>query len=154
MYIKIVLTIALILLTGCSDSTPPTPKQSGELLDKLAPGQVWTYQTRLGEEASRVIICLIETEPDIGEVAHIHISNVKIKNRNAPDNITSTIWHLPFSADALQQSLIELESDGAEVPDFQDGYDQWRAAFDNNEGGVWTLPLSETIDAMEEMLDN
>lgn len=132
-------------LFGCSReaSTATTPATS------FQPSQVWTYQTRPGEEASRIIICRVEKEPTLGEVVHIHINGLSIKNKHAPDGLTPTVGHMPYTAEALRACLVKLESSGAPLPKFEDGYDEWKKA----KGGAWTLPVKNAIAGMEETLN-
>ena len=47
-------------------------------MEPFAPGQVWTYKTRPGEEASRIIVCRVETDPKLGEIVHIHVNGLQI----------------------------------------------------------------------------
>lgn len=112
-------------------------------------GQVWTYRTRPGEESSRITICLVESHREIGEIVHISVAGVKLKNPHAFGGSSDRIAHMPFKPDALRQSVIALESTGSTLPPFEEGYEEWR----NGEGGVWTMPLSEAISAMEGILN-
>ena len=118
-------------------------------MNNFQPGQVWTYNTRPGEEASRVVICRVEADPKLGEIVHIHVRGVRMKNKHAPDTPIDVIGHMPYVSDALRKSLTTLESSGAALPKFEDGYRQWRAAFDKGKAGAWTLPLAEAIAGME-----
>lgn len=130
-------------LIGCSREAASGPTSP------FRPGQVWTYQTRPGEEASRIIICRVETEPKLGQIVHIHINGLRIKNKHAPEGITPTVGHMPYTSDALQACVVKLESLGTTLPDFEDGYREWKKA----SGGAWTLPLAEAIAGMEETLN-
>ncbi len=123
-------------------------------MQPLLPGQVWKYESREGEEDSRIIICLVEEDPKLGQIVHIHVANVRMKNKSAPNGFTSTIRHMPYDADALRDCLVELEQSNTETPPYQDGYHLWREAFDKSEGGIWTIPVSESISTMETMMSN
>jgi hypothetical protein len=46
-----------------------------------------------------------------------------------------------------------LEATAAELPDFEEGYAQWRAAFDQGQGGIWTASVAEAIEGMEVALN-
>jgi hypothetical protein len=119
----------------------------------FAPGQIWTYHTRPGEEASRLIICRIDPDPNLGQIIHIHVNGLRLKNKRAPGGSTDQIGHMPYAADALCKSLTGLESTGSALPPFEDGYQQWRDAFDHGKAGVWTAPPAEAIAAMESILN-
>ena len=56
-------------------------------------------------------------------------------------------------ADALRKSATKLESTAAALPDFEDGYQEWRSAFDQGRAGVWTASVPEAITGMESALN-
>ena len=61
---------------------------------ELKSGQVWKYNTRKGEEKSRVLILKVE-QNDKGEtVIHIAVSGLKIKNPQKEIGISEEIGHL------------------------------------------------------------
>ena len=122
-------------------------------MEPFAPGQVWTYKARPGEEASRIIVCRVETDPKLGEIVHIHVNGLRFKNKHAPGGSSDQIGHLPYSAEALRKSLTKLESTGTVLPAFEDGYQEWRGAFDKGKAGVWTAPVSEAIAGIESALN-
>jgi hypothetical protein len=47
----------------------------------------------------------------------------------------------------------KLESTLAALPAFEDGYHEWRSAFDQGKAGVWTSEVSEAIAGMESALN-
>ena len=67
--------------------------------------------------------------------------------------LTTTISHLPFAVAAIDDSVVKIEST-TPMPDFREGYDMWRSAFDQKKAGVWTAPVAEAIGAMEEALND
>jgi len=40
-----------------------------------------------------------------------------------------------------------------QLPDFQEGYDTWRQAFDSGQGGVFSITAAEAVDYMEQALN-
>ena len=60
---------------------------------------------------------------------------------------------MPYSAEALQKCLTNLESITATLPDIEDGYKEWRTAFDNHQAGVWTAPVAQAIEGIESALN-
>jgi len=122
-------------------------------MQPFAAGQVWTYHTRPGEEASRIVICRVEPDPNLGQIVHIHVRGLRLLNKHAPSGSSDTVGHMPYSGEALRKSLTRLESTGTALPAFEDGYQQWRTAFEKGEGGVWTAPVSEAIAGMESALN-
>lgn len=130
--------VRFFLLNG---GKPPPP---------FAPGQVWTYRTRPGEEASRLVVCRVESHPTLGEIVHIHVTGLKLKSPTAPGGFVIEIGHMPYSAEALRVCLTGLASTDAAKPDFEQGYQHWKAAFDNGKAGIWTAALSEAVAVMED----
>jgi hypothetical protein len=51
----------------------------------------------------------------------------------------------------MEESLLRVERTGP-IPEFSDGYQQWRTGFDQNKAGVWTVPIAEAVAAMETAL--
>jgi len=115
----------------------------------FVPGQIWTYKSRAGEEHSRVVICCVETDQRLGEIVHIHVRGLNIPNPSSRSGKNDTIGHMPYAARALGDSLVSIEASAAQLPDFRDGYDQWRAAFDLGKAGIWTAPLADAIGGIE-----
>lgn len=121
-------------------------------MSKYAPGQVWTYRTRPGEESSRITILKVDQHDKLGNIIHIHVSNVAIKSPSAPDGVAKVIHHSPYTEKAIDDSVLELGAENVELPDFQEGYDTWKEAFDKSEAGVFSISVSEGVAAMEQVL--
>ena len=113
----------------------------------LRPGQRWAYPARPGEDKSRAVILKVEDLPPAGRVAHVAVEGVRIPGVPAAADGTTRIAHMPYDADALVGCLTAHAGDGP-VPDFADGYAEWRAAFDRGEAGVWTAPIAVAVDGM------
>jgi hypothetical protein len=134
------------LLVACAapvqTATPVEPKNQGPA--ELAVGQRWRYQTRAGDEASRVTILKIETLPNDATVVHVAVSAVRVPCRPEPTDI----GHMPMSRDAVVNSVTALDATNVVLPDFQEGYQMWRRAYETQGAGFFTASLSEAIDAV------
>ena len=128
-------------------------KNENQKSAELKSGQIWTYNTRKGEEQSRVLILKIEDYGERGKVVHVAVNGLKIKNRHLEGGISKEIGHLPFNLEALKNSLIALENTTNKLPDFMEGYLQWKEAFDNEKGGVFTIEVSEAIDFVDKTMN-
>ena len=102
---------------------------------KYQAGQSWKYRTREGEEHSRVVVLKTETR---GSERIVHITVVG-------DGIDSPL-HMPFSIDAMDQSVTELDEPIVSVPEFEGGYEIWREEYDKGQAGIYGIPLKEVLD--------
>ncbi|NID15847.1 hypothetical protein [Luteibacter yeojuensis] len=117
-----------------------------------AVGQAWTYRTRPSEEASRVAIRRIDHEPEDGEVFHVSILDVKLRNHRLPGGLQPAMRHAAVSRASLDRSLLQVDgvADGDEG--WRDGYGVWRQAYDNGDAGIFDLPLAEVLDYIERVV--
>jgi hypothetical protein len=139
-----------IMLIGChqgghrvSQNTPPTALQVG---------QVWQYHTRAQERASTLTIVKIDPDRKLGNIIHIRVQGLKMKSPRSKHGFADHIAHLPLSEEAVHRSVTMLMRDGAGLPHYEEGYKEWRRAFDSGEAGVFTISVPEAVDAMEHVL--
>ena len=118
-------------------------------MGKYKPGQVWTYETRDGEDASRLTVVKVDQHEKFGCIVHVFISDIAIDCPSAPGGVVKNIHHAPYTEEALDESVVELDSQGVKLPDFQAGYREWKAAFDNGDAGVFPFVVADGIAAME-----
>lgn len=142
------LLLAVALMIGCAAEPPLKDTQR----PKFKPQQVWTYNTRPGEEASRIIILKVDDPNQGGKIVHIHVRDVAISNQQAPGESTTVIEHMPYAEEALSNSVVSIESDSEPLPDFQEGYATWKEAFDQGEGGIFTISVAEGVDFVQKAL--
>jgi hypothetical protein len=111
---------------------------------KFRPGQVWAYQTREGEESSTITILRVESLPKIGVIVHVRLDGIRLKNCSGGPSPTS-IGHAPFAKDALDRSVTKLVEKRRALPEYEEGYNNWRQAC----GGVYTITVAEMLKADE-----
>ncbi|POY36967.1 hypothetical protein C3K47_07850 [Solitalea longa] len=121
--------------------------------DKFVVGQVWEYHTRKGEEKSTLTIVGVEKHKKLWTIINIYVGGLKIKNPNADNGLSDEIQHLPFSKEAIDKSVTKLIGTTKKLPDYKDGYDEWRTAFDKGKAGVFSITVMESIDVMEKTLN-
>jgi hypothetical protein len=119
----------------------------------LQPGQCWTYSARSIEHGSYLVIRKIETLPKLGDVAHISVYGLKIKNRASPTGFADQAGHIPISVAALRGSLTKLVEHPLPETNWMEGYALWREAYEAGKGGVFTKSVSECIGFMEEAIN-
>jgi len=114
---------------------------------ELRVGDIWAYKNRPGEDGSTLTILKIEEYPKLGKVIHIRVDGFRETNP-----VTGTEFnempHLPFQAKALERSITRRIGETAEIPDFNQGYTVWKAAFDEGKAGVFRISVSKTLDGM------
>ncbi|WP_265594040.1 hypothetical protein [Haloferula sp. BvORR071] len=130
------------VIHAAEDETKIDPKE----------GECWSYTTRPGEEESFAVIRKIETLPKVGEVIHISLFGLKVKNPAAKDGFTAEVGHIPMSGASARASLKKKLD--KKVPDFEweEGYRQWRKSYESSQGGVFTKSIAECIGFIEDVV--
>ena len=113
------------------------------------PGQVWSYQTRPGEDSSRVIVLRVEEAPELGVIVHVAVEGLNIRNPKAPGGRITRAQHLPFAKAAVERSVVSKLQDDSPIPPFEEGYRVWREAYDQQKGGVFTITIAEAVQLLE-----
>jgi len=114
-----------------------------------AVGQVWTYDHRPGEDASRVAIRAVGVEPEDGEVFHVSILGVKLRNHRVEGGFQPAMHHAAVSRSTLDKSLRELTAGTDQDPTWENGYAVWRQAYDNGDAGVFDLSVADILGYIE-----
>jgi hypothetical protein len=119
---------------------------------EYTPGQAWTYRTRPGAEASRVIIRKKDIEPEDGEVFHISILDARLRNHRVDGGIQHAMHHAAVARATLDQSLLDCVGEGDEDEAWMDGYEVWRHAYDRGDAGVFDIPVAEILGYIERVV--
>ena len=120
---------------------------------KYKVGQQWSYSARPGEEKSYLIIVKIDNDPKLGRIIHIALRGLKIKNPRSPNRLSEEISHLPFLEEAIEKSGLTLVKEKVDLPDFEEGYQIWRRAYDEGKAGAYSITIAEAVGVMEEVLN-
>lgn len=121
----------------------------------FAPGQIWRYTNRPGEDLSLLAILAVRDDEKLGSICSIAIEGVAIANPHVEGGIQSHLPHAPVSAEVLASSVIELvATDGpsASDPEFTEAYQQWLKPFEKREAGVFTISPAEIVTLIEDTL--
>jgi hypothetical protein len=121
-------------------------------LTKFNVGEIWKYKNRPGEDSSTLTILKIEKYEKGDTIIHVRIDGIKLFNPNAPGGYSNSLGHLPFSEKVISGAVTRLVGQAEVLPDFQDGYNQWRAAWDSGKAGYWTLDPAEAIQGMDSVM--
>ena len=122
--------------------------------EKFKVRQVWKYANRNGEDSSTLTILEIEKYEKGDTIIHIRVDNVKINSPQSATGYTNFIGHLPYSEIAISKSVTSLVGQNENLPDFSEGYNQWKEAWDNGKAGYWTIELKEAIDGIDKALQS
>ena len=114
-----------------------------------AVGQSWSYQTRPNEDSSRIAIRRIDIEPEDGEVFHISILDVKLRNHRVPGGLQPAMNHAAVARATLDASLVEVKGAADSDESWRDGYAVWRQAYDNGDAGIFEIPIPEILGYIE-----
>ncbi|MCG8351322.1 MAG: hypothetical protein MI924_26435 [Chloroflexales bacterium] len=120
---------------------------------EYAEGQVWSYKNRPDEEHSTVLINKIESHEQLGNIYHIGVYGVKVRNLHIKGGISTKLPHLPVSEDCLRKSLAKLADNDAPSSDYVEGYKTWKQAFDVGKAGIFTITIAEIVDVIEQTVN-
>ena len=140
------LAAGLALLAACASGPPPPERASSP---RYRIGQVWRYQTRAGEEASRAIVGRIDQIEGLGTVVHVKLTGLQLRGAQG---VATLLYHAPVAEAQLSASVTELTEERGDLEGFAEGYASWLSAYRDGKAGVFTLTLAEIVDAMEQAL--
>lgn len=98
-------------------------------------GQLWGYKNRVGEEDSRLLILRVETIDDQ------NIVHVTVIGGNTDNPV-----HMPFSEEAIRQSVTNLCKEMCSVPDYKEGYSYWKQQYEQGEAGIYKITVGEALE--------
>ncbi len=107
---------------------------------KFAPGQVWSYKARSGEQRSTVTILRVEKTPKLGTIVHIRIDGVHFNNCTGGPS-PKLIEHAPFTRAALDASVTSEVGSVSKLPDYEAGYQDWLSHC----GGVYSITVDRVV---------
>jgi len=118
---------------------------------KYRVGQVWSYKTRPNEKKSSFIVVRVENHPKLGNIIHIALRDLRLRKPNG--SFIEAAGHLPFAEAAINKSAVKLLKENQDLPDYEEGYGNWREAFDAGRAGVYTITIAEAVNVMEMTLN-
>ena len=95
----------------------------------------------------------IDADEKFGKIIHIALRNLKMKNPNSSNEFYESVNHLPFTEEAIRKSAIKILKEKVELPDYEEGYDLWKEAFDAKKAGVYTASIAEVVQGMKSGLN-
>ena len=142
---------------GTSRSLSDSPAVSEAALvpaphSRFQVGQVWRYQTRPGEEASRAIVGRVEQTSSGVVIVHLQLVGLAIHNPHVPGGVSRLIQHVPMAEPQVAASVVELETGSRQLEGFEQGYATWRDAWDRKTGGYFSISVKDAVQYMEDAL--
>ncbi len=137
---KLALAVAVLLLGGLSPAWA---------ID-FQVGQAWSYDARPGEEASKIYIAKIDRDLASRTIYHIYIDGLKLKNPLIEGGLQDHLSHVPLSREALEASVTGEPKPVLAVPNIAEGYVLWREAFVKGQAGVFTFPVKQIVQHVED----
>ena len=95
----------------------------------------------------------VENHPKLGNIVHVAMRDLKMKNRRSPDGYSDKVNHMPFAEEAIKKSAVKLLKEKVELPDYEEGYGMWREAFEAGRADVYTITLTGAVGVMETTLN-
>lgn len=123
---------------------------SPAIAEELMEGQIWRYQTRPGEEDSRLFIARIDHGLSSQPIYHIYLDGLQLKNPLMAGGVQKNLPFAPVSREALEASVTELLQSDAAMPDISEGYAAWLRAFEERQAGVFTMPVNQIVQHIED----
>ncbi len=112
--------------------------------------QVWSYQTRPGEENSQIYIAKIDRDIGTRTIYHIYVEGLRLKNPLIEGGEQQALSHVPITKEALEASVTGEPRRVTAVPDISEGYIIWHDAFIQGRAGVFTMPVKEVVQHIED----
>jgi hypothetical protein len=128
------------------------PKKDTTLQDatdaKFKPGDVWEYTTREGEEHSTLTILKVDNSPELGVIVHLGVEKIKLANcRGGPS--PESVPHMPFARKALDDSVTKKIASNRPLPNFREGYEEWKEAYSKKKAGIYIVGVSSAVGVAE-----
>jgi hypothetical protein len=146
---KLYLSALFLLFVSSCTSNASSALETKEVKSKYKVGQIWSFKSRSNEPNARLTIVKIESDRKLGNIIHVQVDSVKIKTSAKSAKYTHLVSHMPFSEAAIAFSVTEKLGEVAELPDFQEGYAEWRNSFEAGKAGVFSIPVGKSVEYME-----
>ena len=118
----------------------------------FAAGQLWRCKGRSAAEAPLVLINRVDQHPRGGEIYHVSLASVRIRNPADPSGFTTALPHVPIIRQTFERSEAEFVRLQAPDPAYLPGYAQWKREFDAGTAASFGVAIAEVLDFIERAL--
>jgi hypothetical protein len=111
-------------------------------------GQVWSYKTRPQEPNSTLMILRIDNSSKLGPVIFIGLKQLRVQHPNG--RVIASMSSLPFTKEALDQSVIKIVGKADKLMSSDFGYAKWKE--DQRAGKTRRTnakPVAEVVNGLE-----
>jgi hypothetical protein len=120
----------------------------GAFAETYEVGQVWSYKTRPQEKSSTLIVLRIDNTSKLGQVVFVGLKDVRLLHPSG--KVVSSMSPLPFTKDALDQSVIKLLGKTDKLMESSFGYEKWKEAqFAGKKPLTYAKPVAEIVNGLE-----
>lgn len=111
-------------------------------------GQVWTYKTRPQEKASTLQVLVIDNSSKMGPVIFVGLKDVRVMHPSG--KILSSMSPLPFTKEALDQSVLKVVGKTDKLMSASFGYQKWKEAqLAGKKPPTYVKPVADVVNALE-----
>lgn len=96
-------------------------------------GEIWN----LNNKHKEIMLHVLKVE---------NLENTKIVHIAILVNAEYIILHMPFTLDAIQESIIQLEKISYDFPNYEEGYNLWKTEYLKGNAGIYKLKVKDAID--------
>lgn len=114
-----------------------------------AAGQLWRCAGRSPDEAPQLLINRVDQHPKGGEIFHVSVTGVPVKNCAEPSGCTTALPHVPVIRQTFERSQAQFVRLQAPDAAYLVGYGQWKREFDAGNAGSFGVSVAEVLDFVE-----
>lgn len=115
----------------------------------LAAGQLWRCAGRSADETPLLLINRVDLHPKGGEIFHVSIANVRLKNPAEASGVTTALPHVPVIRQTFERSQAQFVRLQAPDPAYLAGHAQWQREFEAGNAGSFGVSVAEVLDFVE-----
>ena len=115
----------------------------------FAAGQLWQCVGRSADEAPLLLINRVDQHPRGGEIFHVSMAGVRLKNPADPSGFTTALPHVPVIRQTFERSQAQFVRLQAPDPAYLAGHAQWQREFDAGNAGSFGVSVAEILDFVE-----
>lgn len=122
--------------------------------NSYAVGQLWRCNGRHTDEQPTLLINRIDRHPlGGGNIYHVTLDALRIRHPGLPDGYMTKLAHAPITDQTLERSQLHFVGQRQPDPAYQQGYEQWRQAFDAGQAGSFGVSTPTLLEIVERRIN-